>query len=158
VPARKPHQKGELWLDAIKHVCMPRALFPNKRVVNDSERTNRFTSRNVAGADQGTSISIGYMGESYIDFGPVGMFVPIFLLGIYYGWIYRWFVRRAANPLLGMAIATSLLLFSAHLLESSNVKIVGGAMAGLLMLAVLQAIAGARFWGFVCRQRQVARC
>lgn len=157
VPARIPYQNGELWLDGIKHVLAPRALAPDKKIINDSQRTNRFTLRNVAGSDQGTSISIGYMGESYIDFGPVGMFVPIFLLGMYYGWVYRWFVRRAANPLLGMAVATSLLLFSAILLESSNVKIVGAVTAGFLVLTVLQVIVGARFWNFVCRPSERAR-
>lgn len=156
VPARIPYQNGELWFDGIKHVLVPRALAPDKKLINDSQRTNRFTLRNVAGADRGTSISIGYMGESYIDFGPVGMFVPIFLLGMYYGWVYRWFVRRAANPLLGMAIATSLLLFSAILLESSNIKIMGAVTAGFLVLAVLQTIVGARFWSFVCRPSERA--
>lgn len=158
VPARIPYQRGDLWFGAITHILMPRALFPGKKVINDSERTNRFTLRNVAGTDQGTSISIGYMGESYIDFGPAGMFVPIFLLGLYYGWVYRWFVRRAVNPLLGAAIATSLLLFAAQLLESSNIKISGGVTAGYLVLAALEAIAGARFWNFVCRRHQVAPC
>jgi hypothetical protein len=153
VPSRVPYQDGDLWFGAIKHVFMPRALFPEKKVTDDSARTNRFTFRNVAGADKGTSIGIGYMGESYIDFGPIGMFVPIFLLGVYSGWLYRWFVRRAANPLLGMAVATALLLFSAPLLETSNVKLVGGFTAGFLELAVLQAIVGTRFWGLVCRVR-----
>lgn len=151
VPSRVAYQEGDLWFSAVKHVFMPRALFPEKKATDDSARTNRFTFRNVAGADKGTSIGIGYMGESYIDFGPVGMFVPIFLLGAYSGWLYRWFVRRAANPLLGMAVATALLLFLAPLLETSNVKLVGGFTAGFLVLTVLQAIAGQRFWNLVCR-------
>jgi uncharacterized membrane protein len=83
----------------------------------------------VAGLEQGTSISIGYMGESYIDFGPIGMFVPIFLLGLLYGYIYRLFVRYARYKLIGFAAATAVLLFSAYNFETSNVKILGGMLA-----------------------------
>ena len=39
----------------------------------------------VAGKDRGTSISIGYVGESYIDFGYVGMFLRILGLGYAFG-------------------------------------------------------------------------
>ncbi len=81
VPDRLPHENGRLWIDAVKHVFMPRILNPGKGIIDDSARTTYYTGVMVAGLEQGTSISIGYMGESYIDLGPFGMFLPIFLLG-----------------------------------------------------------------------------
>ena len=53
-----------------------------------------YTGSRVAGTEEGTSIGIGYMAESYIDFGPIYMFVPILLLGVFYGLIYRYFIAR----------------------------------------------------------------
>ncbi len=79
---------------------MPRFLFPDKPVLDDSERTRTYTGMNVAGMEQGTSIGIGYIGESYVDFGPVKMFAPIFLLGLLYGLIYRFFVTKTRYTLL----------------------------------------------------------
>jgi hypothetical protein len=133
VPSKVPHQDGKLWFEILPHVTMPRFLFPNKPVINDSDRTNQFTGIRVAGASQGTSISIGYVGESYIDFGVPGMFLPILFLGWFWGWIYRWLATRGSHPLLGLAAATTLLLSLAILFESSNLKIVGGGSSAVLM-------------------------
>jgi hypothetical protein len=129
VPEHLPYENGRLWRDAVKHVFIPRVLFPGKGIIDDSARTTYYTGVVVAGLEQGTSISIGYMGESYIDFGPIGMFVPIFLLGLLYGYIYRLFVRYARYKLIGFAAATAVLLFSAYNFETSNVKILGGMLA-----------------------------
>jgi hypothetical protein len=151
VPRQIPHQSGELWLGAVKHVFMPRFLFPDKPALNESRRTMQFTGQIVADERRGTSISIGYMGESYIDFGYFGMFVPIFLLGLYYGLVYSYFSRIRGYELLGMATAVSLLLYSAHLIETSNIKIVGGLTAGTIMLSGLLLFARRTIWTLLCR-------
>src|SRR2546423_12452459 len=121
VPEHLPYERGRLWLDAVKHVFMPRVFFPNKPIIDDSARTTYYTGVVVAGLEQGTSISIGYMGESCIDIGPVGMFIPIFLLGLIYGYIYRLFAKHARYIVFFVAAATSSLLFSAYNFETSNV-------------------------------------
>src|SRR5204863_1677188 len=72
VPANIPYENGTLWLGTVNHVLMPRFLFPNKPAIHDSERTRYYTGIKVAGPEEGTSIGIGYMAESYVDFGPVG--------------------------------------------------------------------------------------
>jgi hypothetical protein len=136
VPANIPYEDGALWVGAVKHVLTPRILFPNKPAIDDSERTSLYTGLTVAGAEQGTSIGIGYFGESYIDFGPVFMFLPILLVGIFYGTIYRCFVIRARYKLLGGAVVTSILVFNGSAIETSNIKVLG---SGLAELAVLSA-------------------
>jgi hypothetical protein len=149
VPRKVPHQHGGLWGGAILHVVTPRFLFPNKAALNESARTNQFTGLGVAGEAEGTAISIGYMGESYIDFGVFGMFVPIFLLGYYYGLVYYKFSRLAGYELLGVATATALLLSCAHLLETSNIKIVGGLTAGVIMIGGLLVFFKESIWRFL---------
>ena len=89
VPESIPYQRGRLWGEAATHILMPRLFFPSKPAINDSDRTNEFAGLRVAGAEQGTTISLGYVAESYIDFGPFAMFAPVLLIGGLWGWAYR---------------------------------------------------------------------
>ncbi len=151
VPSRIPHENGELWMGAMKHTFMPRLLFPGKATLNESERTNKYTFARVAGENEGTAVSLGYPAESYIDFGFAGMFVPVFLLGIFFGWTYLWFSSRGPHFVLGNALGTSLLLFSGHQLEMSNIKIVGGLVTGIIAFAIVQKFAVPWMWR-VCKR------
>ena len=141
VPDQVPHAGGALWADAVRRVFMPRVLFPDKTALDDSQRTNVYTGLSVAGVEQGTSMGIGYVAESYVDFGPVLMFLPIFLLGLFYGFIYRLFVR-AREQLLGYGIAIAILTFGAYTIETSNAKLVGGNLTVLLVLGALYLFLG----------------
>ena len=62
VPRIVPHEDGALWWDAISRPFMPRFFFTDKAIIDDFERTNKYTGFAVSGANEGTSISIGYMG------------------------------------------------------------------------------------------------
>jgi len=88
VPALFPHEYGYFSLRALKHVCMPRILFPDKEILYDSWMVTKYAGIRVAGHKKGTSIGFGYMTQGYIDFGFPGMLVPIFLLGCVLGWLY----------------------------------------------------------------------
>jgi hypothetical protein len=137
VPAEVPYEKGALWFGAVQHTFMPRLFFPNKPEIDDSTRTAKYTGMDVAGREEGASIGIGYMAESYIDFGPYFMFIPIFLLGVFYGWTYRFFAFRRSYTLLGVAVAIVILVFGAGSIETSNVKLVGGNATCLLVMGLL---------------------
>jgi hypothetical protein len=124
VPAALPHSRGEIWGESLARPFMPRLFFPGKRVVNDSELTKHYTGLRLAGYEQGTSISLGYMAEAYIDFGTVAMFLPIFGLGWVLGRFYRWQVGRPGeSAVYGAAIASFLIIHAAHL-ETSALKLV----------------------------------
>lgn len=152
VPLIIPYENGALWSGAVKHVLMPRFLFPNKAALDDSARASYYTGVEVAGVEQGTSIGIGYMGESYIDYGPVGMFAPILLLGLFYGFIYRFFVYHHPVKVLGFAMATAILIFGAYTIETSNVKLVGGNLMGLLVMGLFAKVAGPWLWRQITSQ------
>lgn len=128
VPRTIPHENGKLWWDAIKRPMMPRLLFPNKKPIHDSELVNKYTGLNVAGASQGTSISLGYVAETYIDFGRWLMFIPLFLLGYGAGRAYRWYLSNPKSAgMLGMAMVT-VVLFPLAGLETSILKLIGALM------------------------------
>jgi len=151
VPSRVPYEHGALWEDAVTRVFMPRVLFPNKSLLDDSERNRFYTGANVAGAESNTSIGIGYFGESYIDFGPVFMFIPIFLLGLFYGLINRLFVTHVRYKLLGSAFAVAVLLFNAYAIESSNAKLVGGTVSVALGSGAMYLLFGSALMRFLTR-------
>lgn len=137
VPEVVPHERGALWLASVQHVLTPRLLNPNKpELPSDSELTMQYTGLRLAGVEAGTSISIGYMGESYIDFGPLGMFVPIFILGLLWGLMYRYFVVRARAQIIGYSIAVAVLL-SAYMFEIAGLKLLGGMTMGFIVFALL---------------------
>ncbi|MEO7297108.1 MAG: hypothetical protein ABI042_00880 [Verrucomicrobiota bacterium] len=149
VPSSIPYENGRLWGGAIKHVLMPRFLFPNKATIEDSERTAFYTGRQVAGAEEGTSIGIGYFAESYIDFGPIGMFVPIFGLGLFYGWIYRFFALQQPVKVIGFSLATAILMLGASSIETSNIKLVGGNLSALLVLGLAAKFGRGWLWEMI---------
>lgn len=156
VPSVIPHQEGRLWSEAIVHTLTPRFIFPNKPTIDDSQRTNTFTGFRVAGAAQGTSVSIGYVGESYIDFGVPMMFVPILALGYFWGWLYRSLANFGKVPLLGLAAATTILLNVSITFESSNIKIVGGAVSAFLVYLVFLYFGGGIVWQWLTGKSQKA--
>jgi hypothetical protein len=151
VPDAIPFERGKLWRESIEHVLMPRLFFPNKAAIHDSDRVNYYSGVQVATPEQGASISLGYMTESYIDFGPVGMFVPILLLGVFYGFIYRFFAWRYRLRLLGVAMGTAILIFGAYTIETSNIKLIGGNLMSLLVMGAFAKLAGSWFWGRLVR-------
>lgn len=137
VPGLIPHADGSILKDAVARPFMPRIFFPNKSVIDDSERTNYYTGIGVAGADHGTSISLGWLAECYIDFGPWGMLVEALGIGALYGMIYRLFVDNPRiGPLMGGAMALGVLFFAAAL-ESSLTKVIGAVAVNLLMAIFL---------------------
>ena len=77
------------------------------------------------------------MAESYIDFGPIYMFVPILLLGVFYGLIYRYFIARKNFRVIGFAIGTAVLLLVHQDFGASNAKIVGGVVTSLIITVPL---------------------
>jgi hypothetical protein len=148
VPAKVAHENGELWWDSVKQALMPRLLFPDKPIIDDSARTNHYTGIRVAGLREGTSIGIGYMGESYIDFGSIGMFAPILSLGVFYGFIYRLFANGPLT-LMGFAIATVILVFGAAKLEASNIGLVGGNVTAVILFGLFVWLGAPSLWGWL---------
>lgn len=134
VPAVRQHEYGRLWSTAVTHVLTPRILFPDKPPLqSDSELTMQYTGLFLASSHEGTSISLGYMAESYIDFGRIGMMIPILLWGVILGFSIRFLVNRfgATDLVWGSAIVVAL---NSLIFEIALVKMVGGTLMSLIVI------------------------
>ncbi len=154
VPQVRPHENGQLWWQAITHVFTPRIFFPDKPPLqSDSEQTMYYTGLRLASSSQGTSISLGYMAESYVDFGVPGMFVPIFLWGLLVGASLSQLVARFGPSDLVWGAAVVIIL-STLILEVSAVKMVGGTLMSIFVMFALLKFIGADIAGWVYPRRQ----
>jgi hypothetical protein len=152
VPRNIPHQDGRMLLEAVQHVAVPRVLYPDKPpLVPDTIVTQTYTGLDL-GVGSGTSISMGYMADAYIDFGTIGMFVAIFAWGVMLGAVYWWF-NRAGDPL--FAAAGVAVLLSAALLETTAIKQFGGLLSMSLVMGGTLVLAGnpMRRWLFPAAPR-----
>jgi len=83
------------WRDAVGHVLQPRFLFPDKAALSDTEvyvRLARADPMDLIRA--GTSISVGYMAENFVDLGFPGMLAGLFAIGLMLALIIRYFMSR----------------------------------------------------------------
>lgn len=144
VPAQEPHSGGELWKRSVLHPLMPRLLFPNKEAINDSEVARRFTGRILSGSEEGTSIGIGYIAESYADFGRVGMLFPLFALGYVIGRLYRWLGFAGNSRIMGAAMAIAALFVCLQGIAIASAKLLGAVITASLILGAINWLAGAR--------------
>jgi hypothetical protein len=120
VPAVEPHANGELLQMAMTNAFMPRLVFPSKPVLpSDSYYTRRFTGIMVA--EDGTSISIGYMAEFYADWGLIGMFLSILAYGCLIGACME-VVRRFVQPSLLVSPFLVILMMTVYQFEHQFIK------------------------------------
>jgi O-antigen polysaccharide polymerase Wzy len=107
-PERIPYQNGRLY-SYMFITFVPRLFWPDKPSVNDSNRwyqvAYRLTSR---GNLNGVSIAVGYLPESYINFGWLGPPIVLFSVGILLGLFDKMFLRPSSGLLLN-SIGVSLL-------------------------------------------------
>jgi hypothetical protein len=111
VPEVLPHENGQIWWDNISFVLMPRLLFPNKPIYEATVKTNKYTGFHFTGRKQGTSFSLGYFADSYIDFGYMGMFLPLIGMSLYILLIFRIIYRmEKLNVLVRYAVINVVLI------------------------------------------------
>jgi hypothetical protein len=102
VPAVVPHQDGALWTEGIARPFTPRALFPNKKILADSQELNYYSGLSVD--EENTSISLSMVAGSYIDFGKEGMHIALFAFGLFCGYIFKKAVDWGKHPMIGYSL------------------------------------------------------
>jgi hypothetical protein len=150
VPKIVPHEDGGLSWRALRHVLMPRVLFPEKPDLGgDSWLVRKYALLNVSGNKSGTSIGLGYMAEFFIDFGFPGMLVPLFFYGVLLGLMYR--ALSAMCPSSHVFAAVTAGLFLQHFLsyEGNFTKLLGGIVQNFLILMVFLGALGSKAHGFL---------
>jgi len=140
VPDVLPHEHGAHLGQAVLHLLTPRILFPDKPdVPDDTVVTAYYTALPAAVfAEPGTSISIGYLGELYIDFGVEGALLATFLLGLISGRGYRVirdYPRTPAFVNYGLCMMFALAFTS---FGTALIKLIGGLVMALAAAFLLQ--------------------
>ena len=98
VPGPMPHENGALTFAVLRHISMPRFIFRGKAPLpSDTEITARYTGLGSIG-NQNTSISIGHLGELYVDFGLIGGALAMMVIGLLASRVYS-ALRAARRPL-----------------------------------------------------------
>jgi hypothetical protein len=144
VPNSRPHEHGRLWLDAIQRVLMPRLFFPNKAPIDDSEKTMMYTGLGYAGSEQGTSISMGYVAETYVDFGFPLMLLPLFLFGLLIGFMFKYIVHHSYNDIWGICLVIPL-FFQVSSFEFALDKLVGSLITFFIIYLLINKFLAKRF-------------
>jgi hypothetical protein len=136
VPESRPHENGAMIGRAVEHILFPRMLFPDKAPLPlDTTVTAAYTGLAMTDSVD-TSISIGYPGEFYIDFGVLGMLACMMGLGVFYGWSYRFVQKRCDSALVAYG-ATFAALFPGFMFETSLPKVIGGVVTSILIIVLL---------------------
>ena len=145
VPKKIKHEKGKLWWKSFSKIFMPRFLFPEKEnMFSDSERTNKYTGKFFAGADQGTSVSLGYYAESYIDFGYL-MVIMLFLLGIFYAIVSNLIHHFIKHEFLGF-LFISVIFLGVYTFEMRNDKVIGAIFNTTVIFLLIWKILPSKFF------------
>jgi hypothetical protein len=135
VPAIVPHENGQLTLRAIKHILVPRVLFPNKENLG----TDSWLAEEYAGLKVGedTSVGIGYMAESYVDWGIAGLFPSLVAMGLLLGLAYALIFLCSPSYSIGSALAIVIFMNNFVTFEATLPKLLGGFVMNALILLVL---------------------
>ncbi|MDB5243898.1 MAG: hypothetical protein JWP57_4524, partial [Spirosoma sp.] len=139
VPRVRPHEDGAMLGAAFSHIFQPRLFFPDKPALeNDTAVTGRYTGISEYRQEYNASISIGFFGELYIDFGVAGMIFCLAVLGLFYGLTFGYIlINKKTSPLInaGLSVMAGLTFWQ---FERSLPKTVGGAVTTILVVLILR--------------------
>jgi len=156
VPAYVPHQNGRQVAGTVVHILTPRILFPNKPATpDDTKVTAHFTGLDL-NIYAGASISIGYLGELYIDFGFIGGIVGSLFIGFLAGWTYRSLRNFDGIPLTMTYGIMIMALLPFSIFESALIKFAGSAVTLVIAAFVLQRMVAPLLLPNVLRERAPA--
>lgn len=90
VPKKEPFADGgEMFSDILSSI-LPRLIFPEKKVVHSQEKFYQYTGHKLYG---GTSMTIGILGDFYVNFGWWGSMIGLFVFGVVLAKLLQFFIR-----------------------------------------------------------------
>jgi hypothetical protein len=138
VPNVIPYQNGTNWFNTISFVLTPRIINPNKGIYDASLKATKYTGIQYQGVKKGTSVSLGYFAEGYIDFGYIGMFFPILILGFIYGSTYFYFIRKSSDNFVFNYAVVGSIYMELFAFESDAIFVVGRLYVNLIVFFLLR--------------------
>ena len=138
VPAVIPHQNGSNWGNTIAFVLTPRIIDPNKGTYDASVKASKYSGIQYSGVKRGVSVSLGYFADGYIDFGYVGMFIPLVILGFIYGGSYFYFVKKSSSNFIFNYAVVGAIFMELFSFESDNIFVAGRLYVNLMVFFILR--------------------
>jgi hypothetical protein len=137
VPDIMPYEYGTVWWGNVSYVFMPRLFFPDKPTFDATIKTNKYTGLHYSGYKQGSSFSLGYFVDGYIDFGYIGMFVPLILIGLFIVIIYRMLYKQKKLSVLFRFASINVCLYPFFAFESDGLYLFGRLLLLFLVFWIL---------------------
>lgn len=91
VPLKEPFSNGADFSSDIEGILLPRILFNDKKVIGGREKFVKYTGHPLHG---GTSMTIGVLGDFYINFGKWGSYIALFIYGAIVSKFLHWFIIK----------------------------------------------------------------
>ena len=149
VPKVIPHQVGSNLGSTLAFVLTPRLLDPNKGIYDASTRASKYTGIYYYGVKNGTSVSLGYFADCYIDFGLIGMFIPLLLFGFIYGKSYFYFIRKSSeNYIFNFAVVGSIYM-ELFAFESDSIFVFGRLYINLMVFLLLKIFLFPKLYNYI---------
>ena len=137
VPDILPYEYGSIWWNNITFVLEPRLLFPDKPRYEATVKTTKYTGIHYAGFKQGASFSLGYFADSYVDFGYVGMCIPLILISLFVAGMYRVFYSYNHINLLFRFAVINIALYEFTSFEADGLFLFGRLLVSFLVFWAL---------------------
>jgi hypothetical protein len=91
VPKNVAFSNGEDFLSDLQGILLPRIFFPQKKTIGSQDKFEKFTGHKLRG---NTSMTIGVLGDFYVNFGRWGSFMGLFIFGATMTLVFRGFIKR----------------------------------------------------------------
>lgn len=149
VPSVIPYQDGANLGSTLSFVLTPRILDPNKGVYDASVRASKYTGIQYYGVKKGTSVSLGYFADCYIDFGLIGMFIPLLIFGFIYGKSYFYFVKKSSSNYIFNFAVVGALYMELFAFESDSIFVFGRLYINLFVFLLLKTFLFKRLYNYL---------
>lgn len=141
VPDRLDFQFGKTYLDAVL-ILIPRSLYPDKTTVNlDTVIGNKVFECDAFGA---CGVPPGFVAESYLNFGPLGVMVFAALYGLLIGKVDARFRKTGKGGLFDLFYLYSFIYCGMAILGSGASSVITQLITQSAELTLIWLIAGRR--------------
>jgi hypothetical protein len=98
VPKKEPFSNGEDFIGDIQAALLPRIFFPEKKMGGTQDKFYNYTGYKLV---EGTSMTIGVLGDFYVNFGRWGSFIALFIFGAVIARLFQFFMQTyvLADPI-----------------------------------------------------------
>ena len=95
VPKNEPFADGEDMLGDVQGTLIPRVFSPNKKEIGSKDKFLKYTGHKLS---ESTSMTIGVLGDFYVNFGRIGSFFMLFIFGAMMAKALYWFYKKYVLP------------------------------------------------------------